>query len=162
MDKPEVGVAVIIRYNGKFLFAKRLTANEYGKYGVPGGKLDFGETLEEAVRREVLEETNMKLKFVKMLPVVANNVYSSENGEDLHFICFWFEAELDVSDDWDGKIDFIELNKEGKPKTEGWKWFSEEECKCIPVMRSTPAALAYYAQEFRYDVQLVETNDKKE
>lgn len=158
MKQPQIGVAVMIRHKDKFLFAKRLTKHEYGKYGVPGGKLDFGETLEQAGHRETFEETGKKLKSIKMIPIIANNVYSNEG---LHFVCFWFEGELDVPEDWDGKIDFFELDKEGKIKTEGWKWFSSDECKQIPLMRSTAIVLELFEtrnNEYNYlNTRVVDT-----
>src|SRR5687768_11540627 len=65
--KPKLVVAVLARHKNKFLLAKEILegGNEY--WIVPGGKVEFGESIEEAARREILEETGIKADKLSFL-----------------------------------------------------------------------------------------------
>ena len=52
-------VSVALRNGGRFLLVKRGRAPSLGEYAFPGGRVEEGETLEEAARRELLEETGL-------------------------------------------------------------------------------------------------------
>jgi len=61
-------VAAIITYpNGTILLERRETVPFKGLWGLPGGKVDSGETLEEAVIREVMEETGLIVKVMSKI-----------------------------------------------------------------------------------------------
>jgi 8-oxo-dGTP diphosphatase len=62
MERPRVGIGVIILKNGRVLLGKRKSSHGTGTWHFPGGHLEFGESLEDCSRREVLEETGMKIK----------------------------------------------------------------------------------------------------
>jgi 8-oxo-dGTP diphosphatase len=62
--------AVILDREGKILLVKRRNPPNAGKWAVPGGKVELGETLEEAVIRETLEETSLEVKPTILLSVV--------------------------------------------------------------------------------------------
>ena len=66
---PKVEVAAcFMTVNEKVLFLKRLPHKSEGsKWGIPGGKVDKGETAEQAVLREVLEETSIDLAGKSLL-----------------------------------------------------------------------------------------------
>ncbi|MBU2542920.1 RdgB/HAM1 family non-canonical purine NTP pyrophosphatase [Patescibacteria group bacterium] len=67
----------IIADKGKILICKRndpANPNFHGKWELPGGVLEFGETMEENVARELLEETNYKVEVVKRL----DNIHVTE------------------------------------------------------------------------------------
>jgi len=67
-----VGVGALIFNNqGKIFLAKRgpKAKNERGKWEIPGGAVEFNETLEEALKREVFEEYEIKIVIKKLLTV---------------------------------------------------------------------------------------------
>ncbi len=65
-SRPRVRVAAVIVIDGKILLVRqRRTAEPY--YLLPGGGVDAGETLAEALRREVLEETGLECDLVRPL-----------------------------------------------------------------------------------------------
>ena len=76
-QKPKVGVGVMVFKDGKVLLGKRNDDAEKasselhgeGTWTMPGGKLDFGETLKEAARREAMEETGIKLNKLELISV---------------------------------------------------------------------------------------------
>jgi len=67
-----VGVDVVIVNDGKILLIKRSTDPDKGKYALPGGYLDYNETLEEGAIREVKEETGLNIKIVKTLNILSH------------------------------------------------------------------------------------------
>lgn len=58
--------AIIVK-QGKVLVGRRTSSVENGKWGLIGGHVDIGETAEEGIRREVSEESNLKLGNLKFL-----------------------------------------------------------------------------------------------
>ncbi|WP_304166985.1 NUDIX domain-containing protein [Phenylobacterium aquaticum] len=68
---PRVGVgAFITRRPGQLLLVKRLRAPEAGCWGLPGGKVDFGERLVETVAREILEEVGVVIAVGALICIV--------------------------------------------------------------------------------------------
>lgn len=69
---PKLTVDAVIILNGKIVLIKRKRPPYKGKFALPGGFVDIGETTEEAVAREVLEETGLSIEIVKLLGVYSN------------------------------------------------------------------------------------------
>ena len=65
--RPRAGSAVLIKKGNTFLLAKRNKKNYNGKWVIPGGGIDWGETIEEAAVREIKEETNLDIKIIKLI-----------------------------------------------------------------------------------------------
>jgi mutator protein MutT len=68
-----IGVAVglfIISDKGEVFLTKRSqnTTNERGTWEIPGGKVNFGETLQEAAKREAREEYGIDIKLIEQFP----------------------------------------------------------------------------------------------
>ncbi len=59
VDRPSVGVGCVLVHGGKVLLVRRGKEPLRGRWVVPGGTVEAGETLEAAVAREVLEETGI-------------------------------------------------------------------------------------------------------
>ncbi len=86
-----VGVgAVIVNQEGKIFLARRgkEAQNESGKWEFPGGSVEFGETLEHALVREVNEEYGMTIEVQELLDVV-DHIIPAENQHWVSptFIC---------------------------------------------------------------------------
>jgi ADP-ribose pyrophosphatase YjhB (NUDIX family) len=135
----------------KILLTKRISKHQDGKYGCPGGKTDFGETLKESAERELFEETGIR---AECLPTgyLANCCYHEENK---HFLCVWFTALIDRRE-----IDFVEKDAEGKPKCEGWKWYSYESALYLPMMPSTLDAWLHLDSANLERIKIKEYSDK--
>lgn len=68
---PRVGVgAFITDAAGRLLLVKRLRAPEAGCWGLPGGKVDFGERLVETAAREILEEVGLVIAVGELICIV--------------------------------------------------------------------------------------------
>jgi mutator protein MutT len=57
---PEVCVGAIAIHDGRLLLVRRGTGPAAGEWSIPGGRVDYGETLAEAVVRELAEETGVE------------------------------------------------------------------------------------------------------
>lgn len=63
-----------------------------GTWTMPGGKLDFGEKLEEAAHREALEETGIKLNKLELMSV-ADEILADKHFVTVGFLCEDFNGE---------------------------------------------------------------------
>ena len=84
--------AFILNEEGKVLILKRAHGDVYGgKWCLPGGKVDFGQTAEEAIVREVKEETYLEctsaqfLFYIDGLPI---------EPDDKHYLTLFFECDV--------------------------------------------------------------------
>ncbi len=95
---PRVGVGAVIVRDGALLMVERGRPPRAGEWAIPGGKVRWGEQLEDAVAREVLEETGLIVE-------VGDLLWSGQTvGPDWHFVLLDFEAsvvagELSAGDD---------------------------------------------------------------
>lgn len=92
--QPIVGVGAIIIHNGKMLIVKRGSDPGKGKWSVPGGLVELGETVKEAVEREVLEECNLKVEASHLIDIVDNIIRDKNGRIKYHFIILDFFAKL--------------------------------------------------------------------
>ncbi len=65
-------VDAIIPYEGKIVLIKRVNEPFKGYYALPGGIVEYGESVEEAVIREVEEETGLKCEIYKLVGVYSD------------------------------------------------------------------------------------------
>ncbi|HJD62061.1 MAG TPA: NUDIX hydrolase [Rickettsia endosymbiont of Degeeriella rufa] len=108
---PRVGIGIIL-FNSKneILLGKRISSHGESTYGNPGGYLEFGETFEECIIREVLEETNLIIKDPKFL-AVTNDVFEKEQK---HYILISLKAHC---------LNEHALQNLEPHKVESWQWF---------------------------------------
>jgi len=69
---PLLTVDAVIIYEGKLVLIKRKNPPYKGQFALPGGFVDIGETVEQAVIREIKEETDLNVKTVKLLGVYSD------------------------------------------------------------------------------------------
>jgi len=94
--RPGVAAAVLEHTGGttKVLLVRR---SDNGLWGLPSGKVEIGETVEEAVIREVKEETGLKVKVIRLVGVYSNpetQFFSYPSGRKVHFITTFFECDI--------------------------------------------------------------------
>ena len=66
-DRPVVGIGGVVIENGRALLIKRGSEPLLGQWSIPGGTLELGESLQQGVARELLEETGLKVKVLDMI-----------------------------------------------------------------------------------------------
>jgi len=116
-DQPVVGVGAVVLSEDKILLEKRKNEPGKGKWSIPGGLVDLGESPEQAVIREVKEETCLYVDTPRLIDVVSD-VSLDENGRvRYHFVI----------------IDYLVTLKSGEPQAASdadslmWVPFSEVE-----------------------------------
>lgn len=67
MSEPRLGCGAAILDRGRILLVKRRRPPEAGHWSLPGGKVDFLEPVEDAIRREVGEETGLTVRLLRPL-----------------------------------------------------------------------------------------------
>jgi ADP-ribose pyrophosphatase YjhB (NUDIX family) len=95
---PMASVLAIIRRDSEsvedgpvstYLLIQRLKEPYAGKWGLVGGRWEFGETLETAITREVKEETGLDTTFVALRGVVSERIAPGNAGVDgAHYVLF--------------------------------------------------------------------------
>lgn len=72
-DSPVLAVdAVIQMKDGSIIFVQRRNPPFQGKWALPGGLVEVGETVEDAIIREVKEETGLEIKVVRLVGVFSD------------------------------------------------------------------------------------------
>jgi len=77
-ERPIVGVGGVIIDRGRTVLIRRGSEPLRGKWSIPGGSLELGETLEEGVARELLEETGLTVRVLELIELF-DRIYM-ENG----------------------------------------------------------------------------------
>jgi len=92
--QPIVGVGAVIICNGKILLEKSKYEPGKGKWSIPGGLVELGETVEQTVIREVLEETGLEVESPKQIDIV-DNIVKDDNGDvKYHFVILDYFVKL--------------------------------------------------------------------
>ena len=92
-QSPIAGVgAVISNAAGEVLLIRRGQAPRQGQWNIPGGKLEWGERLREALQREILEETGLVVEIERLIDVV-DLLTRDAAGEIIgHYVLIDFKA----------------------------------------------------------------------
>ena len=69
---PRVAVDAVLVENGRLLLVTRGRDPFRGRPALPGGRVEFGERTEEAVRREVLEETGLRVRIASIVGIYSD------------------------------------------------------------------------------------------
>lgn len=103
-DHPIVGVGAIIIRGEEVLLARRGKEPGYGEWSIPGGAVELGEKLEEAVAREVSEEVNVAVRVEEMVEVLERIFRDPAGRVQYHYVL----------------VDFLcqHLSGEGRPSSD--------------------------------------------
>jgi len=122
INEPGVGCgAAIFNNDGQLLLIQRLKAPEAMAWGLPGGKIDFGESVKTAICREIKEELGIEIKLIG--PVYITEII--DKGDSRHWVSPVYKARIKS-----GKPRLMEPGKHG-----GWYWFDLDN---LPQNLTTP------------------------
>lgn len=71
-QRPVVAVDVLIRKDDGYVFIKRKNEPYRGCWAIPGGLVEYGETVEQAAKREAKEETGLDVKLIRLVGVYSD------------------------------------------------------------------------------------------
>ena len=114
--RPMVGVGVMIQNaEGKILMGLRQGSHGAGLWAFPGGSLEFGDSVMETARREVLEETGLVVGELVLVSVFEELQFVKTDGK--HFLDLGIKAQY-----LGGEPQVMEPHK-----CKEWRWFSPYE-----------------------------------
>lgn len=129
--EPTVG-ALMFDSRGRLFLVK--THKWRGKYAVPGGHVELGESMEDALRREVKEETGLDIDNIEFL-CFQEFVYDDAFWKPRHFLFFDFVCSTDSTQ--------AVLNDEA----EEFVWVSPEDALALPLDSYTEVAIREYLRQ---------------
>ncbi len=91
-ERPFLAVSAAIVRDGKVLVVRRARPPAHGLYTLPGGVVEAGETLEEAVTREVREETSLGIEPRALAGYRETIVRDPHDRVQRHFVILCFAA----------------------------------------------------------------------
>lgn len=110
-----VGSCVVVTEGESLLLVKR---NDNGLWGLPGGSLEPGESMEEVARRELFEETGLKAKELKLLDIYSGQelYYKYPHGDEVYnviaaYVCEKFKGVMKPEESEVSEIRFFKLDE---------------------------------------------------
>lgn len=125
-----VVMALIRNHEEKILMQKRVDPEPswaYGKWEFPGGGVEWGESPEEALQREMQEEIGCNVKIGSFIPAIASVVRPDDKGGEFHALITGYECTLP-----DGAHPAPSDQEVG-----AIQWFSDEEIKALDHLPGT-------------------------
>src|ERR1700730_1789921 len=102
--RPYLAVSAAIFRDGKVLLVRRARAPAHGLYTLPGGGVELGETLEQAVIREVREETALDVAPIELIGYRQAIAHDAAGRVERHFVILpfaarWISGEISLNEE---------------------------------------------------------------
>jgi len=85
-NRPLIGVGALIFDRGRILMAQRGKQPLMHWWSLPGGAVEAGETLDTAIRREVLEETGLIVEPIRIHEIFERILRDSQGAPEYHYV----------------------------------------------------------------------------
>ncbi len=92
-SRPLVGVGAVVVQGNRFLMVKRKNEPGAARWTLPGGMVEYGEPVSEAIVREVREECGICVRPVRLVDVIDFFESDEHNQAKFHYVLIDFECE---------------------------------------------------------------------
>ena len=89
-ERPIVGVGAVVLDEGRVVLVKRAHEPLKGHWSLPGGAVEIGETLKDAIAREVREETGLIVEVGPIVDVLDRLRHDAEGRVEYHYVLIEF------------------------------------------------------------------------
>jgi mutator protein MutT len=128
-DRPFLGVGAIIFRDDKILLVRRLNPPLKGEWSIPGGLVETGETTQQAIVREVMEETALQVVPIKLVEVFERILHDEQSRVQYHYVLLDYLCRVDGGEA-QAASDVTEL-----------RWLPAEELESLSVAPDTCAVI---------------------
>jgi nucleoside triphosphatase len=135
--EPTVG-ALIFNLEGKLFLVRSLKWHD--RFVIPGGHIELGETMEQALRREIREETGFEISGITFI-CFQEFIFDTAYWKKRHFIFFDFACTTSSTR--------AELNSEAQE----YRWVSIEEALKMPIEPFTKKTIQEFQKKFPRGIQ---------
>jgi len=133
--RPLVGAGAVICRGKKVLLVRRKFPPNQGRWSIPGGLVELGETVQAAAAREIKEETGLSVDIDSLLDVQTDLHRDKGGAIEYHYILVDYLAKVTG-----GRV---RLNSESS----GFGWFTDGEARRLRTTKGTRAVLHYYFRQ---------------
>ena len=128
-ERPIIAIAAVIVENDRFVLVKRGTPPHQGEWTIPGGMLECGESLREAVIREAREETSLTVKPVTLVEAFERIIRNDAGQIQFHYVIMEYLCQV------------IEGTLRAGEDAADARWLTEAELKGLQVTEGTHQVL---------------------
>jgi 8-oxo-dGTP diphosphatase len=126
---PLVAVSALLHRRGRLLLVRRASPPNAGRWALPGGLVELGEGLEEALAREMMEELGIRVRLDSILDASSSILLDSGGKTRYHYVLICYAARpLDGA---------IALNRESSE----FGWFEPRRAARMDVTEGTSRAI---------------------
>lgn len=134
---PLVGAGAVVHRGDRVLLVKRRNPPNQGKWALPGGLVELGESVQDAAAREILEETGLRVKVEGLLDVQTDLHTDNQSRLEYHYVLVDYLAKP-----VGGRL---KLNSESSDAG----WFTHTQMKGLSMSDGTRAVLEAWFEKRR-------------
>jgi 8-oxo-dGTP diphosphatase len=122
----------VVHRGGRVLLVKRGNPPNKGRWALPGGLVELGETVQDAAAREILEETGLRVRIEGLLDVQTDLHRDRGSKLEYHYVL----------------VDYLATPTGGRlrlnPESTGSGWFTRPQVRRLSMSKGTRAVLELF------------------